>query len=133
MNAGQVALFHEAIEDAMASDVAALGGPGKVSAWLFPHLAPEQGKAMVRACLNQERAEKLSPYQLLQLKKKAREIGACATVTYEAQELGYLPQWQDPQDESDELRREVRDLLRAVNQRMDRIERAESRVVAIRK
>lgn len=129
----QAALFHESVEDAMGADVAALGGPKKVGAWMFPHLPPDQAGGMVRACLNPERSEKFSPGQVLLLKSKAREVGAFATITFEAQQLGYRIEWLDPQDEADELRRDVRDLLKVVNQRLERIERVEARPVLVRK
>jgi hypothetical protein len=126
-------MFHECIEDAISADVAALGGYGKVAGWLFPHLQPDQGKAHMRACLNPERAEKLAPPQVLLVMRRAAEIGSDASKRYYEQYLGCRIEFIDPKDEADELRREVRDLLKGVNQRMERIERADSRVVAIRK
>jgi hypothetical protein len=133
MEGSQVALFHETPEEATAADIAALGGPKRVGGWLFPHLNPEQAAAQVRACLNTDRSEKFNQQQVLLIKAKAREVGSDALVRYEEQFLGRRGEWIEPQSETDELRRDVRDLLKVVNQRLERIERAESRVVAIRK
>jgi hypothetical protein len=133
MEGAQVALFHETPEEATAADIAALGGPKKVGAWLFPHLNTEQAAAQVRACLNTDRLEKFNQQQVILIKAKAREAGSDALLRYEAQCLGLRFEWTDPMDEVEELRRDVRDLLKAVNQRLERIERTESRVVAIRK
>lgn len=128
----QVELFHERIEDAIATDIKALGGPKKVAGWLTPAKG-ESGADWIRACLMPDRREKFSPDELLLIKRRAREIGSFATVTYEAQQLGYRVEWIDPQDEADELRRDVRDLLKVVNQRLERIERVEARPVLVRK
>ena len=123
----QPRLFHDVITDAMHTDIAACGGAEKAAEWMLPHLGPKAGGDMVRAFVNPDRRERMTPEQLLLLKRKAAEVGSYATVTFEAQELGYQPQWLDPQDEADELRRAVRDLLKVVNQRLERIERVESR------
>jgi hypothetical protein len=133
MEGSQVALFHETPEEATAADIAALGGPKRVGGWLFPHLNPEQAAAQVRACLNTDRSEKFNQQQVLLIKAEARKVGSDALVRYEEQFLGRRGEWIEPQSETDELRRDVRDLLKVVNQRLERIERAESRVVAIRK
>lgn len=130
MDSRQPALFYEEIWDAMAADISALGGPSKVAAWMYPHLGPAAGADMVRACINPHRRERFCPQQTLLLKRKAAEIGSFATITFEAQELGFEPRWITPQDAADELRRAARDLLTVVNQRLDRIERVESRGTA---
>lgn len=122
-----VALFHETIEDAIGSDIAALGGAKKCGAWLFGHLDPNQASATVRACLNPDRNERFSPHQVMLIKQKARDVGSFATITYEQQQLGYRVEWLDPKDEGEALRREVRDLLKAVAQKQDLIERADAR------
>jgi hypothetical protein len=127
MESSQVALFHETPEEATAADIAALGGPKKVGGWLFPHLNPDQAAAQVRACLNTDRPEKLGQGQVLLIKQKAREVGSDALKRYEDQFLGCRTEWIDPANEADELRRDVRDLLKVMNQRLERIERIESR------
>jgi hypothetical protein len=133
MESAQVALFHETPEEATAADIAALGGPKKVGGWLFPHLNPDQAAAQVRACLNTDRPEKFNQQQVLLIKQKAREVGSTSLIQFESQQLGFRVEWLDPESETEELRRDVRDLLKVVNQRLERIERVESRVVAIRK
>jgi hypothetical protein len=128
MEGAQVALFHETPEEATAADIAALGGPKKVGGWLFPHLNPEQAAAQVRACLNTDRLEKFNQQQVLLIKEEAHRVGSDALLRYEEQRLGRRGEWTDPKDETEELRRDVRELLKAVNQRLERIERVEARV-----
>jgi hypothetical protein len=124
----QPALFHETIEDALGADIAALGGPKKCGAWLFSHLPPDQAGGMVRACLNQERSEKLGPLQVYQVMEKAATASSFATLQFYAHHLGFNVEWIDPKDEADALEREIRDELRAINQRMARLERVKTKL-----
>jgi hypothetical protein len=133
MESKQTDMFHECIEDAITADVMALGGYGKVAGWLFPHLQPDQGKAHMRACLNADRAEKLSPPQTALIVQKARDIGSRATADYLQGMWGCRIEFLNPADEAADLRRDVLELGKVLMQRLDRLDRAEARVVAIRK
>lgn len=84
----QIALFHESIEEAIATDVAAAGGAKKVGGLLRPDLTVDQAAGWVRACLNTERQERFAPGHVLRIKELARDAGSFATVQYESQRLG---------------------------------------------
>lgn len=124
----QPALFHETIEDALAADISALGGPKKCGAWLFAHLPPDQAGGMVRACLNSERNEKLAPHQVFQILERAAAVSSFATLTFYAHHLGFNVEWVNPADEAQALEREIRDELKAINQRMARLERVKTKL-----
>ncbi len=123
----QVALFHDSIYDAYSADIAASGGFKAVGSKLWPTLSPDDAAKKLRKCVDKDDAQKLSEEERMRVKELARDAGSFAVVTYEGQHLGYRVEWLSPQDEADELRREVRDYLKAVNQRLERIERAEQR------
>jgi hypothetical protein len=119
-------LFFDCIEDAIGKDIEALGGAKKVSAIFYPDKTTEQGSALVRAWKNPERNERPTPAQLLLLKKKAREVGSFATVSYEAQEIGFSFELIEPQDEADQIERENNQLFKEILRRQERLERLRS-------
>jgi hypothetical protein len=122
----QVALFHDSIHDAVGAVVAALGGKKKVATQLWPRLKPETAYTRLAHCLSDEFPEKLAPDELLFLARAGREIGCHSIVKYMAEECGYAPpEPVDPLDETDTLRREIRDGLAALNRKVDRLERVE--------
>lgn len=123
----QVALFHDSIYDAYGADIAACGGFKKVGHKLWPTLDADDAAKKLRKCVDKDDAQKLSEEERMRIKEFARDVGSFAVVTYEGQHLGFRVEWLSPKDEADELRREVRDYLKAVNQRLERIERAEQR------
>lgn len=122
----QTALFHDSIADALGADIAAAGGFKVVAGKLWP--ADSNATQKLRNCLNAEQPHKLSPDEVLQIKRLAHVAGSTATIDYEAQQLGFKVEWLSPQDEADQLRREVRDLLADVSRKLERVERAEQRV-----
>ena len=63
----QPRLFHDVITDAMHTDIAACGGAEKAAEWMLPHLGPKAGGDMVRAFVNPDRRERMTPEQLLLL------------------------------------------------------------------
>lgn len=125
----QNALFHDTIYDALGADIAAAGGFKVVAAKLWTSESVTTSATKLRNAINPDQPHKLCPDEVLQIKRLAREAGSIATVEYESQQLGYQATWVDPQDEADELRRDVRDLLATVNRKLDRIERADERVL----
>jgi hypothetical protein len=100
----QVALFYDSIYDALAADVMALGGFKKAGALLWPSSGDAAGK--LRSCLSTEHAQKLDLDELMRLKALARDVNSFATVTFEAQLLGYTLEWIKPEDARDELHRQ---------------------------
>lgn len=121
----QTALFYETIYDAIGADIAAAGGFKVVAGKLWS--ADPHGPNKLRNAINPDQPHKLCPDEVLAIKKLAYEHGSTATVDYEAQQLGYQPTWVDPQDEAEQLNREVRDLLALVNRKLDQKTRAEER------
>lgn len=100
----QPALFHDSIYDALNADVAALGGVKKVAPQLWP--AVSDAASRLRSCLSLGHAQKLCPEELLALKRLARSVGSNATVTFEAQQLGFEVTWLSPEDERAKAQRE---------------------------
>lgn len=125
----QSALFHDTVYDALGADIAAAGGFKTVAGKLWPTDSGSAATAKLRNALNPEQPHKLCPDEVLAIKKLAYEVGSTATVDYEAAQLGFQATWIDPKDEADELRRDVRELLATVNRKLDRIERADERVL----
>ncbi|HEX7113743.1 MAG TPA: hypothetical protein VF193_01315, partial [Steroidobacter sp.] len=69
---------------------------------------------------------------LLQIKRLAQEAGSSATVQYEAQQLGYVCTWVDPEDELERIERENNELLKQLLRRQERAELLRSKVRAVR-
>lgn len=97
---------YERIEDALHDCVSACGGVKKAAALLFPEKAPEAAATHLRACMNENCKERLSPEHLLLLIRSARDRGCHAGMQYIAAALGYaMPQPIEPADEVAELQR----------------------------
>lgn len=128
MNSPSQAALNFSWEEAIAEDIKALGGRKKLAPRLWPAEDEETAQERLKAALAPGHKQALKPSEVLKIKQWARDVGSCALVNFEAQELGYRVEWVDPKDEADELRRDVRDLLQNVSQKLDRIERAEQRV-----
>jgi hypothetical protein len=121
----QTVLWHDTIYDALAADINGAGGFKVVAGKLWP--ADSSGPTKLRNAVNPGQPHKLTPDEILQIKRLAYEHGSTATVDFEAQQLGYVCTWVDPEDESEQLGREIRDLLEAVNRKLDRKAKAEER------
>lgn len=128
MNQG--ALFHDSLGDAIGADIAAAGGFKVVAAKLWP--AESNSAQKLRNCLNDTQPHKLSPDEVLQIKRFAYEHGSTCTVDYEAQQLGYQCTWIEPEDQSEKLNREVRDLLALVNRKLDLKAKADERMRVVK-
>lgn len=123
----QQALFHETIYDALGTDIAAAGGFKAVSGKLWPSESVSTATAKLRNSINPDQPHKLSPDEVLQIKRLAAEAGSCATLQFEAQQLGYRYEWINPVDEQEQLDREIRDLLQVVLKKQEARERAVAR------
>lgn len=122
----QQPLFFDSIHDAVGSVVQTMGGKKKVAPLLWPHLKPESAYTRLAHCLSDEFPEKLSPEELLFLIGQGRQIGCHAILAYLSQEGGYAPPVPiDPLDETDQLRREIRDGLNKLTRMYERLERVE--------
>lgn len=79
----QQVLFHDSIDDAVATCVMALGGPAKVGRMLYPSLPPGRSEARVRENMNPEReSNKFSPAEIEFIGAKAREVNCNALPEY---------------------------------------------------
>lgn len=116
----QRALFHETVFDALGADISASGGFKVVAGKLWPTESPTTAAAKLRNAINPEQPHKLSPDEVLAIKRLAKEHGSFATVNFEAQELGYTPTWIDPEDELERIERENNELLKALTKRLER-------------
>lgn len=102
----QEPLFIEDIYDAMRHAVQRLGGAKKVGVQIWPEKSSDKAGDQLLACLNRDRAEKLSVEQFLWLRREARKIGCHVIAAFENQDGGYAPpQPVDPENESAELMR----------------------------
>jgi hypothetical protein len=124
----QAALFHDSINDAIRADIDACGGMKKVAELLWKALDVTTGAAKLRAATNPDQSHKLSPEEVLLIKKTARENGSTAIVDFEMAELGGRVEWIDPEDELTTLMRDLRDDNRRIEARQKRIERLLERV-----
>lgn len=128
----QMALYHDSIFDALGADIAAAGGVKKVAGMLWPGIEPSLAATRLRACLNPEHAQKFDPQEVLQIKRLAQEAGSSATVQYEAQQLGYVVTWVEPEDELERIERENNDLLKQIARHMERAELLRAKVRAVK-
>ncbi|MGQ0836348.1 MAG: hypothetical protein ACT4O5_15795 [Gammaproteobacteria bacterium] len=128
----QTALFHDSIHDAIAADIMAAGGFKVVASKLWPSKDLTGAANLLRNAANPDQAQKLSPDEVLQIKRLAQEAGSSATVQYEAQQLGYVCTWVAPEDELERIERENNDLLKALTKRMERADLLRSKVRAVK-
>lgn len=119
----QSSLFHEDIYEAIGTDVQALGGPKKVGHRLWPQKDPGPAGEHLKCCLRPDRNEKLDPDQVQLIKKWARESGSFATVTFEAQDIGYEFRMIEPEDEAAALQRQFIAAQQKMAQMMKRMEK----------
>jgi hypothetical protein len=124
----QAALFYDSIHDAVGTVINAAGGKKKIAGELWPHMKVSTRETRIAHCLSDEYPEKFSPEEMGYLRRLGREIGCHAIAEYEASEAGYAaPQPVNPVDEAEALRRDIRDSLAALNRKVERLERTESR------
>lgn len=129
----QPSLFCESLADALREAVRACGGSKVVGCKLWPEKAPEAAGRLLQDCMNDNRAERLSPEQVLLLVRMARERGCHAVMTYLARECGYAdPVPVEPEDERAALQRQFVEASRAIAVIAERIERM-SRPVEVRR
>ena len=95
--------FYDSPEDALRAVVAALGGPKKVGAALFPDKSVDAAGRSLLDCLNADRAEKLTLSQWLLILRMAREAGIHTAMHWIAGEVGYDAKPITKADEIDRL------------------------------
>ena len=130
VESGQQALFHDTVADALGSAVVAIGGMKKAASLLWPADPMSRSEARLRACLNAERAEKLSPDEVIRLTKLARDAGDHSVMTYLAAELGYEIKPTTPEDELAALQRRYIEAAESIARISAQIQRVQIRKVA---
>lgn len=116
----------ESFTDALIACVKALGGSKRTGPMLWPDLAPDAAQRKLLDCLNDDRPHQLNPNQVLLVLRRAREAGCHAGMEYLSAALSYAPPVPvEPQDEADELRRQVLDMGRTLQDALARLARIE--------
>lgn len=122
----------DTVTAALIECVKAAGGSKVVGHKLWPEKAVDAAQRHLLACLNEGKAERLTPEQVLLVARLARDVGCHAYMHHCARALSYTePAPIEPRDEADELRRQVLSLgkdLQSMLARLEQIERPGLRV-----
>lgn len=115
---------HEHLHEALIEAVKAAGGSKAVAIALWGSAAGvDVVQRKLLACLNPERAEKLSLDEVLAVMRLGRQHGCHAPMQFLSRALSYAePQPIQPRDEADELRRQFIESTRALAAMAARIE-----------
>lgn len=96
----------QTLTDVLIECVKAAGGSKVVGSRLWPERGVEQAQRRLLDCLNDDRADRLSPEQVLLVAAMARDAGCHAYMAYLAVRLHYQPPVpHEPRDELAELQR----------------------------
>lgn len=113
----------ECLTDALIDCVKAAGGSKVVGHRVWPEKTVDAAQRHLLNCLNEGKAERLTPDQVLFIARLAREKGCHSYMAHVAQTLSYSePQPVEPRDEADELRRQVLAMGAQLQQALARIE-----------
>jgi hypothetical protein len=120
----QEPLFYETLNDALKAIVRALKGAKAVGVKLWPEKTPDGASRLLNDCLNEDRAEKLSPEQVMWLLTEGRRVGCHAAMNFLAAQAGYAdPQPIEPEDERVKLQREFIEAQKYMAKLAGRMER----------
>jgi len=86
-------------------------------------MEPTLAAQKLRSCLNADHSQKLDIEELLLIKALAKETGSQATISYEAQQLGFAVTWLEPDDERSSLDRRIADGIESLNKLLGHRER----------
>lgn len=99
------------------------GGSKIVGHKVFPDKPVDQAQRHLANCLSDERPERLTPDQVLLIAKLARDAGCHAYAQHVADRIGYAePVPVEPRDEADELRRQLLEMGRVLQDKLARLE-----------
>lgn len=117
----------ESINDALIECVKAAGGSKHVGNKVWPDKTIDAAQRHLLNCLNEGKAERLTPDQALLIARLARAKGCHAYAEFIAADLGYAaPQPLEPKDEAAELRRQFIESTRTLAAMAARIEQLEA-------
>jgi hypothetical protein len=112
------------INEALVACVKALGGSKQVGHKLWPEKTVDAAQRHLLACLNEDKAERLSPEQLALLMRMAHAKGFHGVMQFLCDSIGYAdPQPIDPRDELTELLKTNQILREQLVRQNERIEK----------
>lgn len=130
----QHALFHDSVEDAIGTVVAATGGYKAVGVDLWPEKSADEAGRLLRNCLASNRAEKLSIEQIIFLLRRGHEKGVHTAMHFLATACGYQPPAPvTPEDREAELRRQYIESVKMQAQIAKQMERFYSHPMRVAK
>jgi hypothetical protein len=116
----------ETLTDCLIECVKAAGGSKQVGHKVWPEKTVDAAQRHLLNCLNEGKAERLTPDQVLLIARLARERGCHAYIEHVAKDLSYSePVPIEPKDEADELRRQFIESTRTLAAMADKIEALE--------
>lgn len=121
-------MIHETLTEAIIECVRAAGGSKVVGSKVWPEKTVEAAQRHLLNCLNEGKAERLTPEQTLLVARLARDHGCHAYAAFVAHALSYAePIPVEPRDEADELRRQVLEMGRSLQTALERLDQIDAR------
>lgn len=118
----------ESCTEALVACVKAAGGSKVVGAKVFADKEPDRAQRHLLNCLDEGRAERLTPDQVVLIARLAREVGCHAYMEYLAETLGYADvQPVEPEVVADDLRRQILAMGQTLQQQLDRLAALDAR------
>lgn len=116
-------LEFETLNECLIACVKAAGGSKVVGHKVWPEKTVDAAQRHLLNCLNEGKAERLTPEQTLLIARMARENGCHAYMQYIARDLSYSePTPVEPEDEADELRRQFIESTKSLAAMAERIQ-----------
>lgn len=123
----QKAFFHETIDDAIREDIRLNGGFKEIGHELRPKKSPDDAAAWLRNATNPNQEEGIDQHELMLIMERSAATRSSAFLDFLGQRFGFEIKWKDPVDEVTKIRHEIRNELKSLNQKMERLEFAELR------
>lgn len=121
----------ETFNQALIDCVKAAGGSAIVGKKVFPEKSPEAAQRALLDCLNEDRAAKFSPEQVMLVLRLARAKGFHGGIGFILADLGYAPTSPvEPKDEAAELQRQLAELLGGAERLAERLGRLQPQLRA---
>ena len=118
----------ETLNDCLIECVKAAGGSKTVGHRLWPEKTVDAAQRHLLACLNDGKAERLTPDHVMLLARLARDRGCHAYAEYVAHVLSYsAPVPVQPRDEADQIRREMLEMGKSLQAALARLEVVDAR------
>lgn len=117
----------ESLNECLIECVRQAGGSKVVGHRVWPEKTVDAAQRHLLNCLNEGKAERLTPDQVLLIARLARDHGCHAYAHHVARSLSYSePVPIEPRDEADELKRQFIESTRALSEMAERIQRLDS-------